>query len=254
MPKNKSQGESFTGQILQPVILGVFVDLIIDNITELDLSYHVLVAIILGIIYAGIYLAKKRPKQLNITSKTVNIMVILLVFAIIMIFAAALILYFSLNTFILQVGWLVLMIIFIRAARSLPAALVVPKSFLSGVAAVSLGVALSIGGVPVIGYAATGGSVQLTIQNNCEKTLSNEEWDVYIPAFDQQTIDVPPITAVIRNDGSQIFVETFLGTQATFDFSEDVEIRFNDLLIVPGELFRVDLSARQEHELNIECL
>ena len=73
MPEEQTQKGPFSSQILQPVILGIFVNFIIDRISTLDPVWHIFIAIILGIIYAGIYLARKRPKQVNISTQTVNI-------------------------------------------------------------------------------------------------------------------------------------------------------------------------------------
>lgn len=255
--KDQTQIELVTRQFIMPIITGSIINFILDEMSELDQNLKTLIivilAVIFGVIYAWFYFVRKRPKQVIISRRTTKIMTIALIVAIILICIAALILYHSLTTIIFQVGWLILMILFIRFARSMPVAQVVPKSVLTGIVAVGLGAALSIGGAPIIGLVTTQGSVQLTIYNNCDEPLVCEQWGVWVPVSGEQTINVSPVTVVIRQEGDQVIVDTLFGLQAAFDLLKNVNVRFNGDLIEPGVPLRVNLMEQPEHELIITC-
>jgi hypothetical protein len=234
-----------------PIILGLIVDIIVRIISDLPPAWRVLIVVTLGVIYLVFDLARRRPKQVTVSRRAANLMTIALVVAIILVGAASLILGLTVASIVFLIGWLILMIVFIRFAQSLPAISVVPQSVLRGVAAVSLGAALSIGGGTVADLAIRG-PVQLTIHNYCPTPLVYEPLGIEVAAYGSQTIEVLPVTVIVRREESRIFVRAF-GLELPFVLPENVDVSFDGRLIEPRAPLRVNLREREAHELIITC-
>lgn len=118
--------------------------------------------------------------------------------AAILVGAASLISGYTIVKTLLMVGWVILMSIVARLGYTVSNSRL--AHFLKGVAAVSLGGALSIGGSALYNFIDTG-SVQLTIYNHCSDTLIYEPLDIEVAPNDYQIIDVPPVTVIIWQEG-----------------------------------------------------
>ena len=244
------QTKSFSHQLIIQIIIAV----VIDNIKAINSTFvpwqRLLIVIIFGIGYTAFYLRYKRPKQIKISSKALNLLTAALVIAIILIAAAALILGLTATSTIFMVGWLILMIILARFAQSLPASMVAPKTILTGIAAICTGAALSIGGVPVIDSVISG-PVNLTIYNNCDTPLIYDKLAIDVPARSSQTIEAPAVSVTIKKDENLIYIHALI-----YDLElngKDTDISFNNKLINPGDSLRVNLWENKNNELVITC-
>lgn len=244
-----------TGQIQKAsathYLLIFILGLVVGIISELHLAVRALLAVILGIIYS-FFVVRRHFKQFIVSRRTGIIMIIIFVVVIILIGSLALISRFSLANAMFLVGWLILMIIFIRFAQTLPYASVLLKSILTGVAVVSLGAAISIGGVAFFNIPPVPPMVQLTIYNNCNTQLVYEPLGIAVPAYDSQTIKVPPGTVTVRQENGQLFVYAF-GLELHTYLPENIDISFDGRLIEPGIPLRIKLREREAHELIITC-
>lgn len=239
------------GRLLMPILLGLVADIVVKTITGLPMPWRALVIVILGIFYGAFELARRRPGQIAISRRTANLMTIALVVAIILIGAGALILALGLVAVIFLIGWLILMIIFIRVARSLPVTSVVPKSILMGVAMVSLGAALSMGGGPVVEF-VTGGPVRrLVIHNNCSIPFAVPALNIDVPANGSQTMPVPAVSVTIRREQEKICVGTTLEEYCFYSY--DADITLNGQPIRSGDSLSINLQEQEEHSLVITC-
>jgi len=250
MNEQVEQNEPLSQQLM-PIILGLIVDIIVGAISDLPPVWRVVIIIILGIIYSLLDLTRRRPEQIPISRRAASLMTIALIVAIILVGVAALILGLTVSSIVFLIGWLILMIIFIRIARALPLTRLALRSILGGIAAVSLGAALSMGGGTVLGF-VTQGPVQLTIHNDCPTPMLYEPLGIDIPPHRSQTIEVPPMIVTVGQEDDQVFLRLF-GLQLPFDLPENVEVIFDGQLIEPGIPLRADLRKRERHELLIIC-
>jgi len=175
------------------------------------------------------------------------------IIAIVLVGFASLIWGYSWGKTFLMVGWLVLMIIFTRLGFSLTN--IKLTSFLRGIAAVSLGGALSIGGGTTISF-VTADYVQLEICNYCDETLTYEWLDIEVAPNSCKLVEVPPVTVVLWQEGDCIFVRA-LGREEVF--YKNAVVYLNGEVLDLEKPLTIDLSekepvAGEEHlELIIRC-
>lgn len=167
--------------------------------------------------------------------------------AAILVGAASLISGYTIVKTLLMVGWVILMSIVARLGYSISNVRL--AHFLKGVAAVSLGGALSIGGGALYNFIDTG-SVQLTIYNHCSDTLTYEPLDIKVAPNDYQVIDVPPVTVVIWQEGDRIFVRA-LGQEDSFP--KNAVATLDGYVIEEGDTLTKNLADEKKHVLIIDC-
>ena len=252
--KNQIQIKTYTSKFIMPFILGLVIDNVISFLeisANIDLLGHAFVAIILGVTYSVFYIGIKRPKKFIITRKAAKILTISFIVSIILICIAALILYIDLPTVIIYIGWLSIIILFIQYPKSLSSVKVVPKYVFMGIITVSLGSAVSIGAIPIVGFAVSE-PTQLTIYNYSDTAIEYEPGN-WIYTDDSKTIDVPPLTVLIEYIEDQVIISAFYTEQIVFDPPENVEITFNEQLIKPGNMYRINLMEQKHNKLIITC-
>lgn len=264
--------EDLKGQLM-PILLGLITDSILDSITELGLTQRAMIISGIAITYAVFYITRKRskykqeklkiekskgPKELKeaeegalrgTLSRRVTVLLLVgFIAAIVLVCAASLILGFTLERIFLLVGWLFLLILFVLSGTffSVDVALL-----LRGIAAVSLGGALSIGGVPTYGF-LTAEPVDLTIQNNCSEPVIYELLDINVPAFTTQTVELKPLTVTFTREGDFVYVYALCQT-VPYHVPEDAFVSFDGQVIRPGEPLTVDLGKQKVHEFFIQC-
>jgi hypothetical protein len=167
--------------------------------------------------------------------------------AAILVGAASLISGLSIVEISLMVGWVVLMSIFAWVGYSVSN--IKLAYILRGIAAVSLGGALSIGGGTMYTF-VTIGSVPLTICNYCSDTFIYEPLGIEVGSDECQTISVPPVTAVIWQEGDRIFVRA-LGQEDSFP--KDAEVVLDSHVIEGEDPVTVNLAEKGKHTLVVRC-
>ncbi len=270
----KTEKEEYLKGQLMPILLGLITDSILDSITELDLTQRVIIISSIAIIYAVFYMTWKRskykqvklkieeskkPKELKesekgflkgILSRRVTVLLLVgFIVAIVLVCAASIVLGFTVERIFLLVGWLLLMIIFVLSGAffSVDVALL-----LRGIAAVSLGGALSIGSVPTYGF-LTAEPVELTIQNGCSTPLVYELLNINVSGFTTQTVELKPLTVTFTREGDFVFVYALCQT-VPYYVPKDAFVSFDGQVIKPGESLTVDLGKQKVHEFFIKCV
>ncbi|KYK34974.1 MAG: hypothetical protein HXS46_01810 [Theionarchaea archaeon] len=264
------KGETLTSQLM-PVLLGLITDSILDSIGDLELNERVLIIIGMGIIYGLLYTKRKSSKkskyeqkklevpanpgklEKDTTSRRVTVVLLIgFIIAIVLVGAASLILGLTRRMILQLMGWLVLMIVFVLSGNFLSSARM--AFYLRAVAAVSLGGALSIGGVPTYEF-ITAGPVELTIENYCSDPIV---YDVYglahieVPGNAVRTVELKPVTVTFTRDENFVFVYAFCRT-VPYAVPEDALVSFDGQEIKPGESLTVHLSGPEPHKLVVEC-
>lgn len=264
------KGETLTSQLM-PVLLGLITDSILDSIGDVELTERVLIIIGMGIIYGLLYTKRKsskkskyKQKKLEVpanpgkleketTSRRVTVVLLIgFIIAIVLVGAASLILGLTHGMILQLMGWLVLMIVFVLSGNFLSSVRI--AFFLRAVAAVCLGGALSIGGVPTYEF-VTAESFELTIENYCPDPIV---YDVYglvhieVPGNAVRTVELKPVTVIFTRDENFVFVYAFCRT-VPYAVPEDALVRFDGQEIKPGESLTVHISGPEPHKLVVEC-
>lgn len=262
--------ETLTSQVM-PFFLGLITNSTLILITELGLTWLVLITIGIGIVYSVLHVSRKKSKKSRkyeqkklkpekVSDRTVpegtqsrrvtKVLIRGFIIAIILVGVASLILRPTFGVILQLMGWLVIMITFVLSGNFLSGAKMV--IFLRGIAVVSLGGALSIGGIPTYEY-ITAEPVQLTICNYCSSPIVYDPLDINVPGNTKsKPIDLLPLTVTFKRERDYVFVHILWHT-VEYDVPEDAFVKINGDIIKPGESLRVDLSEQKEHELLIEC-
>lgn len=261
--------ETLSSQLM-PIILGLITDSILDSVTELGMSERILVVTGMGVLYAVLYVSRKKSKKPKykqeklkvpeagkkesepksyISRKVTRVLILGLVIAIVLVGFASAVLGVAVRVIIQLVGWLVLMMLFIFSGNF--AANVNTALFLRGIAAVSLGGALSIGGVPTYEF-FTAEPVELTIQNYCSTPIVYDLLNIEVPGNTVQTVMLKPLVVTFTREGNHVYVYALCHT-VMYSVPEDAFVSFNGQVIRPGDSLTVDLSEQKQHEFFIKC-
>ncbi len=257
--------ESLSAQLM-PVLLGLIADSILDSIAELGLNGRILVITGIGVIYAVLYVRKSKKsskyeqKKLKveksnpgpsgvISRRVTRVLVSGFVIAAFLVVAASLIMGLTYGAIARLVVWLVVMILFILSGNFFSSSNW--ALFLRGIAAVSLGGALSIGGVPTYEY-ITAEPVELTIQNYCSEPIVYDLLDINVSGNTTDTVELRPLTVTFTREKNYVYVYAF-GRTVSYDVPEDAFVSFNGQVIDPGDSLTVDLSEQEKHEFSIQC-
>lgn len=250
---------------LMPILLGLITDSILDSITELGLTERVLVITGIGVIYAVLYVRKSKKsskyeqKKLKvkesdrpttvISRRVTRVLVRGFLIAAVLIVTASLILGLTYEVIARLLAWLLVMIFFILSGNFISG--VHWAFFLRGIAAVSLGGALSIGGVPTYEY-ITAEPVELTIQNYCSEPIVYDLLDINVPGNDEDTIELRPLTFTFSRKGNSVYLYA-LGRTVQYYVPENAFVSFDGQVIESGDSLTVDLSEPKQHEFFIQC-
>ena len=262
--------ETLTSQV-KPFFLGLITNSILILITELGLTWLVLITIGMGVVYSVLHVSRKKSKksrkyeQKRLTPekdsdrtvpegtqsrRVTKVLIRGFIIAIILVGVASLILRPTFGVILQLMGWLVIMIIFVLSGNFLSGAKMV--IFLRGVAVVSLGGALSIGGIPTYEY-ITAEPVQLTIHNYCSSPIVFDPLDINVPENTRsKPIDLLPLTVTFKRERDRVYVHILWYTEECY-VPEDAFVKINGDIIKPGDSKRVDLSEQKEHEIFIKC-
>lgn len=255
---------------LMPVLLGLITDSILDSISDLGLMQRVLTITGIGIIYGLLYVKRKRSKKNKYEQKKLEVpanpgnptnpkdtvsrrvtaaLIVGFLIAIILVGAASLILGLPHGMIIQLMGWLLLMVIFVLSGNFLPSRKM--ALFLRAIAAVSLGGALSIGGVPTYEF-VTAEPVELTIQNYCSDTIVYDLLDIEVLGNTVETVKLKPVTVTFTRDENFVYVYAFC-RKVPYSVPEDALVSFNGQEIGVGDSLTIDLSEQEQHTLIIQC-
>lgn len=256
--------ESLSAQLM-PLLLGLITDSILDSLTELGLPARALVITGIGVIYAVLYVRKSKksskyeqkklkvkksnPGPAVISRKVTKVLVSGCVIATILIVVASLILGLTYEGIARLVVWLVVMIFFILSGNFIPS--VNWTLFLRGIAAVSLGGALSMGSVPTYEF-FTAEDVELTIQNYCSEPIVYNMLGINVSGNTKDTVELKPLTVTFTRTKNSVYVYAF-GRTVPYNVPEDAYVSFNGQVINPGDSLTIDLSEQNQHEFFIEC-
>ena len=260
-------GESMSIQVM-PVLLGLITDSVLDSITELGLSERAVIITAMGIIYAGFYVYRKAKKRSNyeqkklkvskdtstakgvISRRVTTVLIVGLVIAIVLVGFGSAILGLTIGEIVRLMAWLVVMGVFVLSGNFLSGANMI--FLLRGIAAVGLGGALSMGGVPTVEFFAAE-PVELTIQNYCSDPIEYDLLGIEVPGNTTKTIrELEPLTVTFTRDGNYVYVYALCRTRG-YHVPEDAFVSFNGQVIKPGESLTVDLREQEQHELFIQC-
>lgn len=256
--KQKTDAKSLN-QIITPILIGLVAEVLIGELKTLPPSMRLFSIILLGLVYGGIT-NSIGIKNLPISRRAASILTILFLFVGVLILLAS----FILNLDMLQTEallvWLVVMILSLWLARSLPQSGSLARSLLTGAATVSLGAAIAIGGVPVAQFAMMGGTTDLLIQNNCDTDLINDALGLNVPAYNEQSKKFPAVSLTLQRSGNELAAQSqalsiALGSNVPFNTPIDAckKITIDGQLLGSGGSITLNLQESKSHIIRIDC-
>lgn len=256
--KQKTDAKSLN-QIITPILIGLVAEVLIGELKTLPPSMRLFSIILLGLVYGGIT-NSIGIKNLPISRRAASILTILFLFVGVLILLASFILNLDMLQTAALLGWLVVMILSLWLARSLPQSGSLARSLLTGAATVSLGAAIAIGGVPVAQFAMMGGTTDLLIQNNCDTDLINDALGLNVPAYKEQSKKFPAVSLTLQRSGNELAAQSqalsiALGSNVPFNTPIDAckKITIDGQLLGSGGSITLNLQESKSHIIRIDC-
>jgi hypothetical protein len=255
--KQKTDAKSLN-QILMPILIGVISEVLVSELKVMTPTMRLLSVILIGVAYGGLT-NSIGLKSLPISRGKAMFLTVLFALAGILILLASFLLNLDFFQTAMLLGWMAVMLLGLWMARLLPQSLTLARSVLMGAATVSLGAGLALGGAPVFECVSTGGTNEITVQNNCDTSIGY--MDFQIPAHSNKPLKLP-VSFELERRGNELKVKSqaLLASEAlgwniplNASLNRCQSVLVDGNILKSGETVAFDGQSGKSHNITIDC-